>query len=150
MRRGDGRWRRVRADELACPDESLETPRPDERCGLHAPWRRIVRCAAGWRVWSSRRRRWLPLPASFAPRLGYADRSILEDADHVYVITDRGALLETVDEGATWERVELEEPVDYVARGGDRVFASGETAIYLRDVCPTHPARTPPPPSPRR
>lgn len=137
VRGPDGAWRRVSREALRCPQEVPRTPRPDERCGRHTPWDRVVRCAAGWRLWSAARERWLPLPDGFAEGRLHARPSVYEDETHVYVATDEGVLLETTDDGASWDRVLLggESRVSVVLGGGGRIYAAGAETVFVREVC---------------
>lgn len=133
-READGTWRRLGSGAAAwsCTPE-VRTPRPDERCGNHTPWDRVVRCRAGVRVWSERRERWLALPDDVAWTRWRAS-AVAEHEDGVFFLGDE-ELVHTAD-GAAWTReVVGAGPILHVFASERRVHAVTPRAVYVRDLC---------------
>lgn len=130
-RQTDGRWRDIDRDD-ACDWRGAPTPRPDERCGNHQPWMDTVQCAAGFRVWSPARERWLAIPDEHAtPTLWH---TLFENRSGAYLLA--GEVLLHSPDGTRWGPVDLGgDPIRSVASSDERVFAVAGDRVWVRDVC---------------
>ncbi|MEZ4339154.1 MAG: hypothetical protein R3B82_21245 [Sandaracinaceae bacterium] len=131
-RRDDGTWARLpRAALRACEAPRLEAPRPSERCGNWMPGLRIASCAAGRRLWSVRRARWLPLPDEMRVRRW---ATVIEHDDGIDLVDDDGVIQHSHD-GTHWQSQSLPAPALRLSMDGSRLYAPTDDALYARDVC---------------
>ncbi len=131
-RRDDGRWARVPRESLrACAPPPLDAARPAERCGAWTAGARIVTCAAGRRLWSVERARWLSLPDGLRVRTW---APVVEHAGGLALIDDSGAVQES-DDGARWTTAPLPGPALQLSIDQGRLYAATAEALFAREPC---------------